>query len=218
MNLPPSSSRATLFAVLAVLLAGSAALYYGSSGFRAISTEGARRIAVAERPVPAPPARLAGADGRTALLADELARDGRIALVTFMYARCQSICRVVGSELQQMQQQIQARGAGDKVRLVTISFDPRDDARALDQYGRMMKTDPGLWRLYGIPDDSERQGLLDAFGVIVVPAPLGEFEHNAAFHVVDRSGRLVRILDYTEADAALAAALTAALARAAEGA
>jgi len=218
MNSPRSSSKSTLLAVLAVAMAGSTALYYGSSGFRAISTEGARRIAVAERPVPAPPARLTGADGHTLLLADELARDGRVALVTFIYARCQSVCRVVGSELQTMQQQIQARGAGDKVRLVTISFDPRDDARALDQYGRMMKTDPGVWRLYGIPDDSERKDLLDAFGVIVVPAPLGEFEHNAAFHVVDRRGRLVRILDYTEPDAALAAALTAALARAAEGA
>lgn len=218
MNSPRSSNRATLLAVLAVVLGGSAALYYGSSGFRAISTEGARRIAVAERPVPAPPARLAGADGATSLLADELARDGRIALVTFIYARCQSVCRVVGSELQQMQEKIQARGAGDKVRLVTISFDPRDDARALDQYGRMMKADPDVWRLYRVPDNGERQGLLDAFGVIVVPAPLGEFEHNAAFHVVDRSGRLVRILDYTEANAALAAALTAALARAGEGA
>ena len=207
MNSPRSSNRSTLLAVLAVLVAGSGALHYGSSGFRAISTEGARRIAVAKRPIPAPPVRLAGADGNTTLLADELARDGRIALVTFIYARCQSVCRVVGTELQTMQQQIQASGAADKVRLVTISFDPRDDARALDRYGRMMKTDPGVWRLYGIPDAGERQGLLDAFGVIVVPAPLGEFEHNAAFHVVDRNGRLVRILDYTEPDAALAAAL-----------
>jgi len=214
MNSPRSSSRATLCAVLAVLLAGTGALYYGSSGFRAISTEGARRIAVVERPVPVPLARLAGADGHATLLADELARDGRIALVTFIYARCQSVCRVLGTELQQMQEQIQARGAAGKVRLVTISFDPRDDARALGQYGRMMKSDPGVWRLYGIPDAGERQALLDAFGVIVVPAPLGEFEHNAAFHLVDRSGRLVRILDYTEPDAALAAAL----ARAAEGA
>lgn len=214
MNSPRSSNRPTLLAVLAVLLAGTGALYYGSSGFRAISTESARRIAVAERPVPAPPARLAGADGQATLLADELARDGRIALVTFIYARCQSVCRVVGAELQTMQQQIQARGAAGKVRLVTISFDPRDDARALDGYGRMMKADPGVWRLYGIPDAGERQALLDAFGVIVVPAPLGEFEHNAAFHVVDRSGRLVRILDYTEADAAL----DDALARAAGGA
>jgi len=214
MSSPPSSSRATLCAVLAVALAGSGALYQGSSGFRAISTEGARRIAVAERPIPAPPVRLAGADGRTILLADELARDGRIALVTFIYARCQSVCRVVGTELQQMQARIQARGAGDRVRLVTISFDPRDDARALADHGRMMQADPGAWRLYGVPDDGERQALLDAFGVIVVPAPLGEFEHNAAFHVVDRSGRLVRILDYTEAGAAL----DDALARAADGA
>lgn len=207
MNWPRSSSTATLLAVLAATLAGSGALYYGSSGFRAISTESARRIAVAERPVHMPPARVYGvdgADGGTVLLADELARDGRIALVTFIHARCQSVCRVVGTELQQMQAQIRAQGAAGRVRLVTISVDPRDDARALGRYARMMKTDAGVWRLYGVADAGERQGLLDAFGVIVVPAPLGEFEHNAAFHVVDRGGRLVRILDYTEPDVALA--------------
>ncbi len=212
MNSPRSSSRATAFAVLAIVLAGSAALYYGSSGFRAISTESARRIAVAERPLRLPQATLSGADGNARLLADELRLDGRITVVTFIYARCQSICRVVGSELQQMQDEIRARGAGDRVRLVTISFDPRDDARALTQYGRMMKSDPDVWRLYGIPVESERRRLLDAFGVIVVPAPLGEFEHNAAFHVVDRGGRLVRILDYSEPGTAL----DDAMARAAE--
>ncbi|WP_306396711.1 SCO family protein [Telluria beijingensis] len=213
MNSPPSSSRATALAVLAIALAGSGALYYGSSGFRAISTEAARRLEVAERPLRLPPATLSGADGATGPLADELRRDGRITLVTFIYARCQSICRVVGSELQQMQDQIRARGAAKRVRLVTISFDPRDDARALGRYGRMMKTDPAVWRLYGVPDDNERRRLLDAFGVVVVPAPLGEFEHNAAFHVVDRGGRLVRILDYTEPGTAL----DDALARAAQG-
>lgn len=215
MNSPRSSSagsRPTLLAVLAMLLAGSGALYYGSSGFRAISTEAARRIEVAERPLLLPPATLNGADGAARPLADELASDGRVTLVTFIYARCQSICRVVGTELQQMQEQIHARSAADKVRLVTISFDPRDDARALTQYGRMMKSDPDVWRLYGIPLEAERRRLLDAFGVIVVPAPLGEFEHNAAFHVIDRSGRLVRILDYTEPGVAL----DDALARAAE--
>lgn len=212
MNSPRSSSQATLLAVLAVLLAGSGALYYGSSGFRAISTEAARRIEVAERPLRLPPATLHGADGNARLLADELRLDGRITVVTFIYARCQSVCRVVGSELQQMQEQIRARGAGDRVRLVTISFDPRDDAGALTRYGRMMKSDPDVWRLYGIPIEAERRRLLDAFGVIVVPAPLGEFEHNAAFHVVGRDARLVRILDYTEP----AQALDDALARAAE--
>jgi len=207
MNSPLSSSRATALAVLAVTLAGVGALYYGSSGFRAISTEAARRIEVAERPLRLPAATLSGADGSARLLADDVRLDGRITLVTFIYARCQSICRVVGSELQQMQDQIRARGAAGRVRLVTISFDPRDDARALTQYGRMMKSDPEVWRLYGVADDGERRRLLDAFGVVVVPAPLGEFEHNAAFHVVDRSGRLVRILDYTEPDIALDDAL-----------
>jgi protein SCO1/2 len=49
--------------------------------------------------------------------------------------------------------------------------------------------------------------LLDAFGIIVIPAPLGEFEHNAALHLVSGAGRLFRIVDYVDATVALDTAL-----------
>jgi len=42
------------------------------------------------------------------------------------------------------------------------------------------------------------------FGVKVVPDPLYGFQHNVAVHVVDREGRLVRIVD-TEPDEVVAA-------------
>jgi len=38
---------------------------------------------------------------------------------------------------------------------------------------------------------------------MVVPAPLGEFEHNAALHIVTADGRLVRILGLDEGTQAL---------------
>ena len=40
------------------------------------------------------------------------------------------------------------------------------------------------------------KALLDAFGIVVLPAPMGEFQHNAAFHLIDRQGRLARITDF----------------------
>ena len=47
---------------------------------------------------------------------------------------------------------------------------------------------------------------LEAFGVIRVPAPNGQFIHNAAFNVIDRRGRLTRIVDIGRPRQALAAA------------
>jgi protein SCO1/2 len=38
---------------------------------------------------------------------------------------------------------------------------------------------------------------------MVLPAPLGEFEHNAALHVVTSGAMLSRIMDYADYEAAL---------------
>jgi len=48
--------------------------------------------------------------------------------------------------------------------------------------------------------------LLDSFGIMVVPAPGGEFEHNAALHLVSPPGLLLRILGLDEGAQALALA------------
>ena len=43
---------------------------------------------------------------------------------------------------------------------------------------------------------------------MVLPAPLGEFEHNAALHVVTSNAMLTRIVDYADYKAALDLAAT----------
>ena len=75
------------------------------------------------------------------------------------------------------------------------------------QYASQLRADPRQWRFVTVPDHAELQRLLDAFQVVVIPDGLGGYEHNAALLVVDQRGRLVRIFDYTELDAALAYAL-----------
>jgi len=50
---------------------------------------------------------------------------------------------------------------------------------------------------------ADRRQLLDSFGIMVVPAPGGEFEHNAALHVVSPQGQLLRILGLDEGAQAL---------------
>ena len=49
------------------------------------------------------------------------------------------------------------------------------------------------WRVARLSDDAAIATLLDAFGVIAIPDGRGGYEHNAAIHLIDRNGRLVRI-------------------------
>jgi protein SCO1/2 len=69
--------------------------------------------------------------------------------------------------------------------------------------------DPAIWRVVSLSSPLDRRELLDAFGIMVIPAPLGEFEHNAALHLVTGPGMLVRIIDYDDATLALETALAA---------
>ncbi len=110
-----------------------------------------------------------------------------------------------------MQHQIQLRGLDDKVGLLSVSFDPAHDTPdALGIYRDRMRMDPDIWRIVTLSSPLDRRQLLDAFGIIVIPAPLGEFEHNAALHLVSGAGRLFRIVDYDDATVALDIALATA--------
>jgi len=206
----------TWAALLLVLAAGLGALWQGTDGFQAVTTEAARRQAVARAPRTLPAATLQFASGRELPLARALRQDGRVTIVNFIYTRCNAVCSAMGGELQQLQSRLLADGLADRVRLLSISFDPADDAAQLAAYARRMRARPDLWQFAGVADAGQRRALLDAFGIVVVPAPLGEFEHNAAFHVVGADGRLARIVDYDAPDAALDLALAAAAPKLAE--
>jgi protein SCO1/2 len=199
----------TLAALLLIVILGTAAIYAGTAGFRVISTEAGRRLDIAEHPRALPAAQVYAAAGQPqpGMLAHALGDDPRIAIVTFIYTRCNAVCSVLGDEFQQMQAQLKQRGLQDKVRLLSISFDPRDTPQALADYAQRQKAQPQSWQFLGIADARQRQAVLDAFGIVVLPAPLGEFQHNAAFHLIDRQGRLSRIIDYADPAQALDSAL-----------
>ncbi|WP_394780249.1 SCO family protein [Undibacterium sp.] len=198
----------TLIALLLLFVLGTAAIYHGTDKFRVVSTEEARRLSIAEHPRKVPNAELIDANGRKQGLYHTLDRDGRVSIVTFIYTRCNAICSVLGNEFQQMQQSLQQRGLQHQLRLLSISFDASDGPVQLSSYARRMKADPQDWQLFSVDTAMQRKSLLDSFGIVVVPAPLGEFQHNAAFHVLTPDGRLSRIFDYDQPDAALAYALS----------
>lgn len=206
-----SSERAeglwpTLVATAVAVLLGCVALYNVTLGVRVVSTEDGRRLAIEEAPRSVPFATL-DLPGRP-MLNQVLKSDGRVTVVSFIYASCNSICRVQGSEFQQMQEKIKALGLQNKVRLLSISFDPRDTQAKLTAFASREHADSQIWRVSGIASASERKDVLDTFGIVVVPAPLDEFIHNAAFHIVDPDGRLAKIDDFDQPDQTLADAVS----------
>ena len=198
----------TFAASLGALLIGLAVIFTATDQGHAFTTEALRRGEVARQPQPIPDFALQDGAGASSALRQLLADDQKVWIVDFVYTRCQTICTSLGSVYQQLQQQIQQRGLQGKVGLLSVSFDPvNDDAQALRDYAARMRLDPQVWRIVTLAKVQDRRRLLDAFGIMVVPAPLGEFEHNAALHVVTHDGRLVSIIDYQAQALALDTAL-----------
>jgi protein SCO1/2 len=194
---PTAGLLQTFAASLCALLLGLAVILLATDGGHAFTTEALRRGQVARAPQALPDFSLRDRTDQPAMLRQLLASDGRVQIVDFVYTRCQTVCSVLGSVYQQLQQQLLARGLQDKVGLLTISFDPvNDDAAALQDYAARLRMDPAAWQIVTLANVTDRRRLLDAFGIMIVPAPLGEFEHNAALHIIDPDGRLVRIVDY----------------------
>lgn len=187
-----------LASLLLVCALGIGALAHLTQGFSALTSETARRNDVAASPRLISDVSVLTPSNAIRSLHDVLHQDGRVAIVNFIYTRCVTLCLAMGSEYQQLQQAILDEGLQDKVRLLSISFDPTDSADRLQRYSHMMKADPAVWQFVTMMPGDERQRVLDDFGIIVIPAPFDEYEHNAAYHVVTAEPRLRRIVDYGE--------------------
>jgi len=191
----------TALASALLLLGGWAAASWLTYDFQVWTDEGARRLEVALRPVPAPAVAVQG-PGLTSSLPALLGEDGGVTIVDFIYTHCETVCLTLGSSFQQLQAALQAdRAAGHntRLRLLSISFDgARDDPAALQAYAQGLRADPSLWRFVRLPDAGQQQELLSALGVVVIPDGRGDYEHNAALLVFDARARMVRIFDLAE--------------------
>ena len=197
----------TAFLVSFLALAGYASGSWLTHDFHIWTAEGARRLEVAQQPVPVPSVSVEGPGIAAQTLPALLAQGGGVTLVDFFYTRCKTVCLSLGSSFQQLQVALEAdRDAGARVdvRLLSISFDgAHDSPNILQAYASTMQSDPVVWNWVRVPDAAEQQSLLQRLAVVVVPDGRGDFEHNAAFLVLDTRGRLVRVFDLAEQQLAL---------------
>ena len=199
----------TFAATIAVLVVSLLILLHATGGGQSFTTETLRRQHISQQAELIPAFDVTLGNGQRTTLKAVLAPGGKVWLVDFVYIRCQTLCLSLGSIYQQLQAQIEARGLQDKVGLLSISFDPANDSpAALADYAQRMGMNPQVWQIATLTRWQDRRRLLDAFGIMVLPAPLGEFEHNAALHVVTGDAMLTRIMDYADYKAALDMAVT----------
>jgi protein SCO1 len=183
----------TGLASAALLLAGGGVLAAATDGFRAFTTETARRVAVRRRPADLPAVALQSQSGARFTLAD---LRGKWLLVDFIYTRCPTVCTVLGGDFSRLERQLAGPIAQGRVQLLSISFDPTHDppvrlAAYLDRFGGRSPA----WQAARPLTAEGLQRLTTAFGVTVIPDRLGGFSHNAAIHLVDPEGRLADIFD-----------------------
>ena len=197
----------TALASALLLLGGLSAARWLTYDFQVWTDEGARRLEVALQPVDAPRVAVDGPGVAAPDLPALLAQGGGVTIADFIYTRCQSVCLSLGSSFQQLQAALQAdaeAGHSANVRLLSISFDGAHDTPAvLQAYARTLQADPLVWNWVRVPDAAQQQALLQRLGVVVVPDGRGDYEHNAAFLVLDAQGRMVRVFDLAEQQLAL---------------
>lgn len=193
------SALRTSGASVALVLAGAALLAGATDGFRAFTSEAARRVAAHERPVTVPPVALETQAGDRINLAE---LRGKWLLVEFIYTRCQTLCLSLGSDFARLEGQLTRPIASGRVRLLSVSFDPSSDTpRELAAYlERFRRRGPG-WLAARPTNEAGLIELKRRFGVTVVPDGLGGYIHNAGIHLVDPQGLIVEILDSGAPDA-----------------
>ncbi len=174
----------TVVASTIIGAAGGVLFSSGTDGFRAFTTEQARRLAVEKSPRDLPPVALTDQDGVAFVLGDY---GGQRVAVNFIYTQCATTCALLSAGFQRMQ-----RAGG--VQLVSISFDPRDTPARMKEYAAHFAADGVTWRFAALRDTADISRLLRAFGVVVIPDGRGDFQHNAAVHQL-AAGRLSRVLD-----------------------
>jgi protein SCO1/2 len=186
----------TLLASLLIVAAWVAVFAAVTDGFRAFTSETARRLDVREHPRALPSVRLQTADGSAIDLAS---LHGRWLLVDFIYTRCMTYCSVQGNEFARLQAQLSGEIADGKLLLLSVSFDPSHDAPAeLTAYQHRSRDRGTGWIAARPQNEADLDALLHAFGVRAIPDGLGGFVHNAAINVVDPDGHLVAIVDWND--------------------
>ena len=136
-------------------------------------------------------------DGRTRTIAEWR---GKVLALTFIYTRCPlpNFCPLMDRNFAAAQRLIKEdRALADRVRLLSLSFDPDYDTPAiLKAHAARAGADPALWT-YGTGSRDAIDPFAAVFGVAVMrdDKPMEEILHNLRTAVIDKDGKLSSVLN-----------------------
>lgn len=122
---------------------------------------------------------------------------GSALAVSFIYTRCPlpQFCPLIDRRFAELQALAAADPSlKDKVKLLSISFDPGfDSAAVLRAHAKKAGADPAVWR-FATAGEAVVDRLAAAFGVNVIREKDGSITHNLRTAVIDPSGHVVSII------------------------
>lgn len=190
---------------LAVLAAGAMLLWAATDGFEALTEEGARRLHIARAQPAVPAFILQDQYGEAVRIGGAPVERQPIVLAEFIYTSCPTICQAAGSHYARLRDRLAQAGYGGRVKLLSISFDPlQDDPDELWAYADRHGADGAIWRIARL-QPADVGTAADAFGIRIIADSWGGYQHNAAIHLIDASGRLSRIFDIGDIEEAFRA-------------
>jgi len=92
---------------------------------------------------------------------------GKVAVVSFIYTACSDRlgCPLASLALQSLQARVKDEGLSGSVALLSISFDPGRDTRAvLAKYAQAYGADRRLWRFMTAPSERALEDVLEGYG------------------------------------------------------
>jgi protein SCO1/2 len=154
----------------------------------------------------APNFSLTNQDGKKISMSDY---KGKATAITFIYAQCPlpEYCIKMSKNFSDLANQVSAdENLKDKIRLLSISFDPaRDTPEKLKQYGigylgkDSKATDFKVWQI-AVGADAEVRKIADAFGLLynIDPNDKAQFNHSLRTIVIAPDGKITKILPGNE--------------------
>ena len=123
---------------------------------------------------------------------------GTATAITFIYTRCPlpQYCPLMDRRFADVQARVaQTPALAGKVRLLSVSFDPKfDRAAVLREHARSLKADPAVWT-FATAEEAVVDRFAARFGVNVIREPNDTITHNLRTAVIDGAGRVTAILD-----------------------
>ncbi len=148
-----------------------------------------RRLEIGE---PVPDFTMTSQDGKAVKLSD---LRGNVVGLTFIYTRCPlpEFCPLMDKKFSELAQRLGASPRrADKVRLISLSFDPEHDTPdLLRKHAQIRGATPPLWS-YAVASHAELAKIGAPLGLFYQPGD-SEIAHNLCTAIIDSQGNLARL-------------------------